>query len=35
MAIDWQELVESVDRRNSLEFLARMVRFKSYSDTAG
>lgn len=35
MAIDRQELVASVDRRNSLEFLARMVRFKSYSNTAG
>ncbi|HEV2550469.1 MAG TPA: M20/M25/M40 family metallo-hydrolase [Stellaceae bacterium] len=35
MPIDPQKLIESVDRRSSLEFLARMVRFKSYSNTAG
>lgn len=35
MPIDRQKLIKSVDRRSSLEFLARMVRFKSYSNTAG
>src|SRR5689334_20801891 len=35
MPIDRQKLIESVDRRSSLEFVARMVRFKSYSNTAG
>jgi acetylornithine deacetylase len=35
MPIDRQKLIESVDRRSSLEFLARMVRFKSYSNTTG
>jgi acetylornithine deacetylase len=35
VVIDRQKLIESVDRRNSLEFLARMVRSKSYSNTAG
>jgi acetylornithine deacetylase len=33
--MDRQKLIESVDRRSSLEFLALMVRLKSYSNTAG
>jgi acetylornithine deacetylase len=32
---DRQKLIGSLDRESSLEFLARMVRFKSYSNTAG
>ncbi|HUK07055.1 MAG TPA: M20/M25/M40 family metallo-hydrolase [Stellaceae bacterium] len=35
MTIDRRKLIESVDRGKSLDFLSRMVRFKSYSNTPG
>ena len=35
MATEHRKLIESVDRAHSLDFLARMVRFKSYSNTPG
>lgn len=33
--MDHRKLIESVDRQQSLDFLAQMVRFKSYSNTPG
>ncbi len=33
--MDYRKLIESIDREHSLDFLARMVRFKSYSNTPG
>ena len=33
--MDRRKLIESVDRERSLDFLSRMVRFKSYSNTPG
>jgi len=33
--MDHRKLIDSVDRQHSLNFLARMVRFKSYSNTPG
>lgn len=33
--MDHRKLIESVDREQSLDFLAQMVRFKSYSNTPG
>ena len=33
--MDHRRLIESVDREHSLDFLAQMVRFKSYSNTPG
>ena len=33
--MDHRKLIESVDREHSLDFLAQMVRFKSYSNTPG
>ena len=33
--MDKQKLIQSVDEQGSLEFLAEMIRFKSYSDSEG
>jgi acetylornithine deacetylase len=35
MAIDRKRLIDSVNRSGSLDFLSRMIRFKSYSNTPG
>ncbi len=33
--MDHRKLIDNIDRKHSLDFLARMVRFKSYSNTPG